>query len=616
MTLFNTIRSSDKKYVWIQECLVLVACFFFMLLYIRPILILEALPPVFLLDANFFSSFLKIPGGITDWIAALFMQFWFSDFLIALFLTFCFWFIAFLTRKWLEIQTESRSIHTIHLIPVCILLVLHSQYYFPLSITLALIINLSVLNLFIRWAPKNQATRAAIGFIVSVLLFWVTGGAFLVFTILCGVYDLLFSKKFANGLVQLIILPFLPYAASATIFLVPIKEAYFHNLMYESVTNVWINTYILPAFFLLALFIMLLMKVRLIRETLRKAAGFAFIWKYAAGTLLLVGGTILLRQESYNKTARILLQINRDVKEGRWMPVLESVADWPTINGLFVFQTNLSLYKSGILLDKMFAFPQSLGTVGLLMNFDLCSACSEQTSNLYWMLGLVTESQHWAHEAFEQKGYTPGLLKRLGLVYMLKGDNEAAKKYFLNLKKVPFQGTTAENLLRLNEHPSELAHDPELNTIQSDMPIENIVLTGNPSLFQLELLLHRNPKNKMAFEYMIAYHLLTANLQELVRHIPEFSAFGYSQLPIHVQEALLVIAAQTPNFDVNLLYSTVQRNTYDRFVQYQQTFMKNKDNINLAKEELQKQCSDTYWFYLMFVKPAPSQPESHYAYTR
>jgi hypothetical protein len=616
MTLFNKERGFDNVFVWIQECLVFVACFFYMLLFVHPVLILEALPPVFLLDANFFSGFLKIPGGITDWIAALLMQFWFSDFLISLCLTICYWFIAFLTRKWIETQTEIRPIHTIHLIPACLLLVLCSQYYFPFSITLALIINLAILNLFIRWAPTNQVTRAAIGFIVSVLLFWITGGAFVVFIVLCGVYDLLFSKKFANGLVQLIIVPFLPYAASATIFLVPLKEAYFHNLMYESVTNIWINTYILPAFFLLALFIILLTKVHFIREALKKMSGFAFLWKCAAGTLLLVGGTILLRLESYNKTAHILLQINRDVKESRWIPVMESVHEWPSVNGLFVFQTNLSLYKSGILLDKMFAFPQSLGTVGLLMNFDLCSACSEQTSNLYWMLGLVSESQHWAHEAYEQKGCTPDLLKRLGSVYMLKGDNEAAKKYFLNLKKIPFQGTIAENLLRLNEHPSALAQDPELNTIRSLMPIDNIALTGNPSLLQLEVLLNRNPKNKMAFEYMIAYHLLTGNLRELVHHISEFTAFGYSQLPIHVQEALLIIASQSPNFNENLLYSTVQRNTYERFVQYQQMFMKYRDNIKSAREELQDQFSDTYWFYLMFVKPAPTQPESHYAYTR
>jgi hypothetical protein len=120
----------------------------------------------------------------------------------------------------------------------------------------------------------------------------------------------------------------------------------------------------------------------------------------------------------------------------------------------------------------------------------------------------------------------------------------------------------------------------------------------------------------MAFEYMIAFHLLTGNLRELVRHIPEFASFGYAEIPIHVQEAILVIAAQTPNFNEKLLYSSVQRNTYERFMQYQQTFMNYRDNINNARQELQKQFSDTYWFYLMFAKPAPLQPEGNNVNTR
>jgi hypothetical protein len=616
MALLNTNRNFDNIFIRAQEFLVLTACFFYLVLVIHPVLILDALPPVFLSDSKFFSAFLKIPGGITDWLSALFMQFWFSDFLIALFLTCCFWIVAFLTRKWIETQTESRPIHTIHLIPVGLLLVLYSQYYFPINMTFALIFNLTMLNLFIRWGPNAPVLRAIMGFIVSVVLFWITGGAFLIFIVLCGMSELVSRKQIVNGLILLLVLPLLPYVSSATIFLVTLQEAYFHNLLYDSVTNLWLNAYILPVFFLLTLVVLLLTKIRMVRDIYKKLMGFAFMWKLAAGTLLLFGATMLFRQESYNKTAHILLQTNRGVKENNWKAVIDLVPQWTSVNPLFVFQTNLALYKSGLLLDRMFAIPQSLGTVGLLMNFDYCSACSEQTSNFYWMLGMVNESQHWAHEAYEQKGYTPDLLKRLGKIYMLKGYNEAAKKYFLNLKKVPFQEEAAEHLLRLNENPSALAQDPELNTIQSFMPIHDAALTGNPSLIQLQILLDRNPKNEMAFEYLIAFHLLTGNLPELIHHIPDFALFGYKQLPVHVQEAILVIAAQTPNFNKNLLYSTVQRGTYERFMQYQQTFMKYRDDINKAKVELQKQFGDSYWFYFMFVKPMPQRPEGNNVVTR
>jgi hypothetical protein len=614
MNLHNKNRKFDKIFVWIQECIILLACFFYLYLYVHPVLILEALPPVFLLDANFFNGFLQIPGGMIDWFSAFIMQFWFSDFVIALFLTFCFWIITYLTRKWIETQMEGRPIHTIHLLPAGLLLVLQSQYYFPFSITMALIINLTILNLFIRWAPKQQALRMALGLIVSVFLFWVTGGAFLIFMILCGVSDLFYRKQIANGLLLFILSPVLPYAASATIFLVPLKEAYLHNLVFEIVTNYWINAYILPVLFLVILIIISLAKIPVLQKLFGKVSKLALIWKCAVGTLLLTGATLLWGQKSYNRTAQFILQLNRDVKENQWMGVLELANHWPSVKPLFSFQTNIACYQSGILLDRMFAYPQPLGTLGLLMDFDWCSASPEPTSNFYWMLGLITESQHWTHEAFEQKGYTPGLLKRLGMIYMLKGDNEAAKKYFLNLKNVPFHEKTTEDLLRLNENPSALAQDPEVNYIRSLMPVNNIALTGNSSLLQLEILLNRNPKNKMAFEYMIAYHLLTGNLLELMNHIPDFKALGYTQLPVHVQEAMLVVASQTPNFNVNMLYSMVFRNTYERFVAYQQILQKFQGNISAAKQELQNQFGDTYWFYLMYVRPGSRPPEEQHEY--
>jgi hypothetical protein len=113
---------------------------------------------------------------------------------------------------------------------------------------------------------------------------------------------------------------------------------------------------------------------------------------------------------------------------------------------------------------------------------------------------------------------------------------------------------------------------------------------------------------------MIAYHLLTGNLLELMNHIPDFKALGYTQLPVHVQEAMLVVASQTPNFNVNMLYSMVFRNTYERFVAYQQILQKFQGNISAAKQELQNQFGDTYWFYLMYVRPGSRPPEEQHEY--
>jgi hypothetical protein len=262
----------------------------------------------------------------------------------------------------------------------------------------------------------------------------------------------------------------------------------------------------------------------------------------------------------------------------------------------------------------MFAYPQSKGTVGLLMNQTWCLAWPEEASNVNWKLGLVNESQHYAHEALERRGPTPDLLKRLGMVYMLKGDHKAANRFFLNLKKVPFQEKTAENLIRFNENPTELAQDSACKNIQSCMPIDDLVMHEKISSSKLDLLLRRNSKNKMAFEYLIAYHLLSGNLKEILDHLPDFNAFAYFQLPRHVQEALTLIAVLAPNFDQDQLKKWIQPLNYKRLIEYRQILIKHKGDKNGARRELQMQFGDTYWYYLMFVKPGSWQPESQYEY--
>jgi Family of unknown function (DUF6057) len=617
---------SDKKNrfvhvsLWIQDGLFFLACFFYLLFKIHPVLILELQQPVFFKGADFLSESLRMPGGLVDLLSAFFMQFWFSNFLGALFLTLCFWLVALLTGKWIETLTKNRPIHTLPLIPAALLLILHGQYNFPLSIAIALIINLTFLNLYIRWAPKQQITHALLGLTISVLLYWFTGGAFFVFAVLSGLGDLLFQKKFAYGFLSILISIALPLMAFNYIFLVMLEQAYQHNLIFDHLTKLQFVEYCLPSFYLLTLIFFYLVQFAVIRKPFNKInkllgfVKFSYFWKLAAGTLIMIGGTIIVAQKSCDETVRLALQINRSVREDRWSEVLELTPTVTSQNPLFSFQTNLALYQTDMLLDKMFAYPQTLGTLGLMMNLDWCDAWPEEADNLYWKLGLINESHHWATEAYELKGRSPDLLKRLGMIYMLKGAPVSANRFFLNLKKVPFHEKIAEDLIRLNANPSELAQDSECKRIQASMPLEDYISLGNPSYHQLEVLLMRNPRNKMTFEYLMAYYLLNANVKGIWDHISDFSTLNYMKIPRHIQEAMIIMMAITPNLDQNKLKGWIDPININRFMEYRQTLIKYKGDKGSAKQELQSRFGDSYWYYLMFVKPVLRQSESQREY--
>ncbi|MBN1397256.1 MAG: hypothetical protein JXA06_04410 [Bacteroidetes bacterium] len=569
------------------------------------------------MDINFFKEFIQIPGGFIDWLSALFMQFWTSDFFTAVFLTLCCWCVAFLTRKWLEILTENRLLHTYHLIPAVLLAFLHSQYNFNLSITLALIINLSFLNLIIRWTSKQAVIQTAVGIIALFLLFWITGGAFLIYGVIFGFNELVIKKRYINGLFILVFSSLLPYAASSSAFLVTLKHAYLHNLISDNSIKFWLIGYIVPLFYILAFIVVSLTKISAVQESLKKIVKLIRLgqlnvrWQCALGTLLIICGAILLAEKTYDKNLRLELEIDQFTREGRWDDVIYTARQCSAVDPLLFHQINLALFQSGSFLDKLFSFPQFYGTSGLLMDFNWRSKSPVKTSDLYWKLGLINESLHWAHEALELKGPAPEILKRLGMAYMIKGDHTAAKRFFLNLRNVPFYENIADDLIRLNDAPSELAQDNDVKYIRSYMLTKDFIHLNTVSSDVLELLLKRNPNNKMAFEYLIAYYLLTGNLNGIVNYFQAFGFLKYSQIPRYVQEALLVIASLDSNFDQNQLNNLVQPVTRQRFLNYQQVLNKYKGNISGAKPELQVQFADTYWYYLMYMRPEARQSEKH-----
>jgi hypothetical protein len=130
----------------------------------------------------------------------------------------------------------------------------------------------------------------------------------------------------------------------------------------------------------------------------------------------------------------------------------------------------------------------------------------------------------------------------------------------------------------------------------------------------LGLLLKQNPRNKMALEYLIAYFLLNGNVKEIWNYISEIGAITSFKIPRHVQEALIVNAVLTPNFDPNLLKKIIHPLNFNRFVEYQQIFHKYGGNKYSAQQDLKTRFGDTYWYYLMFVKPASRQSESQNEY--
>jgi hypothetical protein len=164
--------------------------------------------------------------------------------------------------------------------------------------------------------------------------------------------------------------------------------------------------------------------------------------------------------------------------------------------------------------------------------------------------------------------------------------------------------------MRLNENPSELAKNPGYQYVRTCMPVEDFISLGEPSSMELEKLVRRNPKNRMAVEYLFAYYLLNGDLNKIWSRLSDLHASGFVQVPRHVQEALLLYAALIPKFDVNQLNKWIHPLVYRQFIEYEQIIRSHGGSLDSAKQDLQNRFGETYWYYMMFVKSASRRSEN------
>jgi len=109
----------------------------------------------------------------------------------------------------------------------------------------------------------------------------------------------------------------------------------------------------------------------------------------------------------------------------------------------------------------------------------------------------------------------------------------------------------AEDYLERLRQDSEL-NEPEILCVRSrmitadDAHLTQVRLPGREWSVSAEKtlasLLTRNPANRMAFEYLMAVHLLNKDLAAVVAQLPRLQALSYPDTPLLYEEAALLYA--------------------------------------------------------------------------
>ncbi len=614
--------------------LFLLAAFYsYVLLRIETHLLYLMNPIIFLIDSDFFfGSFLYHPGGVVEYVSAFLSALLVYDWLGALILTVLAGLICFMTRQLLVTLTGAGG-NVMPLIPAFLILLLLGQYVLVVELCLGLLVVLVSANVYFRMGGYGETVRLMAFLIVSVLVYYLVAGPYLVFVCLCIVFEMGIKRCFPISLVAVLCAATIPMSGAwlfdlnAGQTLRGLMIFYGHWLALPSSLPIamvmWIG---LMAFFPLAAVTVVLRRRRKGTATVgggKSNNGVPAECPYApvlakrptamaTQSAVLLLSVIVADLVLFDSPKKCLLQMVCSAEEREWSDALNHVDDLPAadLRRLDVrtgFHVNRALYFTGDLLDRMFDYPQTLNAPTLTLVGESISAMAQTTprqcSEIFFELGRVNESEHMAFEAMEVFGDRPDTLKRLVYINVLTGKQEAAQRLLALLDRSLLHSEWADCCRRDLEIDAELSDVPAVASRRELMVVLDSVNDAKDEERLLTGLLERTPGNRMAFEYLMAHYLLTRQADKLAANLHRFDDFDYPHLPRHYEEALLIHMVATESQEIDLGERTIRSEAWQRRVEFAQALQRfSNDNPAEAYTALYQKFGNSYFFFYVFGK--------------
>jgi hypothetical protein len=582
-----------------------IACFLYFAIFNRYLLAYQEQIQLFRFDWNYFTGFLTRPGGLAEYTGAFLIQLYLNPvagaFIVALSAFAAYALTGYILKKY-KISGILWS-----LIPALFLVTLHTDYMFTLGYSLGLLVVLAFFALYI--SIRNVYIQMVFGFIGWLFLYLAAGGFSLLATLICIIHTLLFAKNrfrllTASGFALLALL--IPFLACKTIYFIVIREAWMDPFFF---TLRKITKYSLLLF--IAYLPLFLIVIKILPESSKK------IWLQSGWNLksILAGMIVIfafaggIKKYAYNPRLSLFFEIDHNVQQAKWDKVLELTTRSRETNRLILYYTNLALYKTGHLGDRMFYYNQ-IGVPGLWLNRERDEISLFLGGEFFYDIANINEANRWAFDAMVAKGQSPPrLLKLLVKTSLINGDFKVAEKYLNILDQSMFYRNWAKHYRNYLNNPGLLLKDPEIAGKQHLLLKTDFVSGSNDSGIALKQLLEDHPDNRMAFEYYMASLLLDKNLAAFSDNIGRLKAFGYKEIPLNYEEALLIYMGSIKRNVLPAGYG-IHKTTVQRFQDYAKAYSSYSGKPESAAGFFEKSYGNTYWFYFNFINSLKSSNES------
>lgn len=500
------------------------------------------------------------------------------------------------------------------------------QYDHPMNLVLALTTNIWMAVAIIRFQSKPVVFRI-VGFAVSMaLMYWWTGAVSIVFGILLVIHVVVDRGRILEGLSFGILGIAVLWGFGRWIFylefrhvwtiLSPFHPAVLSQLKPLSRICAQLVVVFVPAMYLTACLWQQGSKRRRSvvhhsrhnkKEPPRRGW---FITAVCHGLPWIVlvamaaGGLEYSRRiNRTSDTHPLILQAGSAARTKRWNDVLDIASQFKrkgAFHRILIHDVCRALYHLGQMGDRMFEFPQD---VHALLFFTVETVREElrydKYSDLMLDMGYFNTAEHYATEVLEIQGNGPFILNRLSSIFRAKNQIAAAEVIETALRR-QLAYRLASRLLPQNtaiDTPGQT--EVSLRIHQENRPLrDHEVRDATPEKILLDLL-EVQPKNRMAFEYLMAYYLILHQQEKAVAQFGRLRDLGFTRLPRHYAEAALIALSKTRG-QIDLQGWQIDPEVVKQYQAITQRYKEFRTNPQQAVAALAPEFGNSYFFYSIF----------------
>lgn len=541
---------------------------------------------------DYFMEHASYPSGLMEYMASFLMQFFHLPYVGMATVTVLLLSIGIGIQQIFKRMAAQVDMPLAYLLPALLLLFAGMDLNYHLEGTLAFTLTVWFLNAHIRiLRPKY---RIVSGILMSWLLFYLTGPAFVWFALCSVIYEWHkreLPRTYAVLLLPVAVLPacyayFVQHSEPLRILFLP--DAYSNHKL-KGQTILYYTWMALPLLFTLACLLA------------RWRKPFSSLVKGLSLTIQLLAVIVILFQgnEKYNSPSLTpVKEMDYYIRNKQWDRIQNM--QLPSNNNiLLTCFKNLSMAQKGVLADKGLHY-KHLGNKALWIDWDQSSIVSTLLSDLYYAMGHIALSQRYAFEGILASEWevNPYLFLRLIQTNLIFGHYDIAEKYIRFLEDTRWK-EQAQAYRKFLYNDALLEQDKELGGKRKGISGTHGLseMKGLPQdLLQIAF---ANPENKVVLEYVGMYILFEKNIPLFKMFIENFyQAPGLQPMPIHFQEAIVFSYESQPERWKDF---GITEATQKRFQEFNRLDVDARLSPSLVNK-LRTGFGNTYWYYYTYHK--------------